>query len=251
MKETTLKYFLSLTPAGQVKFLKEGQHEGYFELGKEGKIDFIKNALKNDLSSKVTASAIKMLRHLVYEDKYFYRHFLYHVDSSVANAARKAIDECSSKKDSAVMRLEKILQEGKTDDRVLIAENLIKTIGKVNENVIITILGLNDQRVRDILVKGISVHHQLDENKLLDVVKSGAVWHVRAALVAILGNRKSRCLLDIIDLLLKDPNIDVRLELIDALTKIGGQEIMEPLRIMAQDPLVMVRKKAQKALGSI
>lgn len=248
--ETTLKYFLGLNPAGQIKFLKDDGHEAYSRLGKEGKVDFIKNALKTDLSSKVTASALKILRYLGYEDKYFYRHFLYHVDSSVANAARKAINECSSKKDSAVIRLEKILREGKTDDRVLIAENLIKSTGKVNESVIITMLGLDDQRVRDTLIRGISPHHQLDENKLLEAVKGGAVWHVRAALVAILGNRKSRGLLDIIDLLLKDPNIDVRLQLIDALTKIGGPEVTEPLQTLAQDPLVTVRRKAQKILIS-
>ncbi len=249
--ESTLKYFFALKPAEQVKFLREGKYQGYADLGKSAKIEFIKTLLKSDLSSKTTASALKVLRRLGYNDRYFYRKFLYHIDTSVALAARKAVKECSIQKDSTEIRVVKMFQEGKSEDRVLLIRHFIKGEGKLSESLIASLLSIDDQNMREALVTGITPEHKLDDNKLVEAIKGGAVWYARAALVSILGNRKSRRLFDIVDSLLNDRNVEVRLALIDALKKFEGGEGEVYLERMTGDPLVWVRKKAQKALTQV
>ena len=70
--DSILKDFLILNTFNQVKFLKEGKFKDYAALSKETKIEFIKNVLKCDLSSKTTATAIKAMRELGYKDKFFF-----------------------------------------------------------------------------------------------------------------------------------------------------------------------------------
>jgi HEAT repeat protein len=249
--DSILKDFLSLNTINQVKFLKEGEFKGYAALGKETKIEFIKNVLKSDLSSKTTATAIKTLRELGYKDKFFYRKFLYHIDSSVSNAARKGISESSVNKDTAVIRIVKNIRDGEPQDKIKKIKSFLREKGPLNEDIIISLLKSDDQRVREILVAGINVEQEIDDRKLTEAIKSGAVWHVRAALVAILGNRKSGHLLDIIDFLIEDNNVEVRLQLIEALAKLDGEQVKPHLQKLTDDPLIWVRKRAQQALAKV
>lgn len=251
MMDSMLKYFLGLNTFDQVKFIKEGDFKDYSDLSKENKIKFIKNVLKSDLSSKAMATAIKGLRELGYKDKFFYRKFLYNIDSSVSNAAKKAISESSVKKDTAVIRIVKSFQEGDAKDRINKIKSFLKEKGKLNEEIIISLLKIDDQKIRQLLVEGISSEHEIDDRKLAAAIKGGAVWYVRSSLVAILGNRGSSHLLDIADSLVEDKNVEVRLELINALTKLEGDKVKPCLQRLTDDPLVWVRKRAQKALAQV
>ncbi|MCK5057151.1 MAG: HEAT repeat domain-containing protein [Candidatus Aminicenantes bacterium] len=246
-----LKNFLSLNTLNQVRFLKEEKFKDYAALSKEAKIEFIKNVFKCDLSSKTTAAAIKTLRELGYKDKFFYRKFLYHIDSSVSNAAKKGISESSIKKDSGVIRIVKNIRDGEPKDKIKKIKSFLKEKGSLNEEIIISLLKSDDQKVRETLIAGIRMEQEIDDRKLTDAIKSGAVWHVRAALVAILGNRKSSHLLDIIDFLIEDKNVEVRLQLIEALTKLDGEQVKPHLQKLSDDPLIWVRKRAQQALTRV
>jgi len=249
--DSVLKDFLSLNTLNQVKFLKEGKFADYAALSKETKIEFIKNVLKCDLSSKTTATAIKAMRELGYKDKFFYRKFLYHIDSSVSNAAKKGISESSLNKDTAVIRIVKNIRDGESKDKIKKIKSFLKEKGPLNEDIIISLLKSDDQKVRDTLIAGITMEQEIDDRKLTDAIISGAVWHVRAALVAILGNRKSSHLLDIIDFLIEDKNVEVRLQLIEALTKLDGERAKPHLQKLTNDPLIWVRKRAQQALAKV
>ena len=119
--DTSPKDFSNFSPSEQINLLKKGEFKN---LQKIEKIEFIKNILKLDLSSKTIASSLKILRELDYSDKYFFRKFLYHVDSSVANAAKKAISESLEKKDSRTIKIIEIIKKERGDKRI----GLIKSI---------------------------------------------------------------------------------------------------------------------------
>ena len=84
-----------------------------------------------------------------------------------------------------------------------------------------------------------------------DKVKSGVVWYVRAALVEILGKRKSNHLLDVVDYLIEDGNVEVKLKLIDALLKLEKEKVKEYIRRLSDDATIWVRKKACRALETM
>lgn len=245
--EISVKDFLKLNTSNQIKLLKKGEFKN---LHKKERIEFIKNILKSELSSKTIASALKILRELDYSDKYFFRKFLYHVDSSVSNAARKAISESIDRKDSKTIKTIEILKREKGDKRINIIKSMLKDKRRININVLITLLGFDESRVREVVVKIVSKWDFLNESKIADAVKS-SVWYSRASLIEILGNRKSAHLFDIIELLLNDPNVEVKLKLIEALSKYDRDKVREYLQRLTTDSILWVRKEAEKVLSTI
>lgn len=244
-----VRQFLRLNASGQLEFIKGGEFTGW---QRENKITFLKTVLREGLSSRVIASTIKLLRQLNYRDRYFYRKFLYHIDSSVSNAAKKAMNqkiEC----DSECIRLLKVLREGNADDRLLMVDFFLKQEGKLNENTLISFLSFDDLRLREAIIKKISMDHELDEARLSSTLKggSGMAWYVRAALVEILGKRKSKYLLDIVDCLINDKNVEVKLKLINALLNLGEGNVKTYIQKLSHDPIIWVRKEAQHALSRL
>jgi HEAT repeat protein len=243
-----VKYFLKLDPSEQAAFLEKND---FVNLERENKITFLKTILNEKLSSNITASALILLKELKYKDKFFFKKFLYHIDSSVSNAARKAIEQKMEGYDSECIRLRKMLQEGDTNDRLLLVNYFLGRKGKLNENALISFLSFDDLKVRETIIKKISMEHELDEARLSDKVKSGVVWYVRAALVEILGKRKSNYLLDIVDYLIEDGNVEVKLKLIDALLKLEKEKVKDYIRRLSDDATIWVRKKACRALETM
>jgi len=248
MMKAKAKYFLGLTPSKQLEFLESSD---FVNWEREDKIAFLKTILKEKLSSYTTASALTLLNELKYKDKYFFRKFIYHPDSSVSNAAKKAIEEKMEGYDSECIRIKKMLQEGDTNDRLLLVNYFLGGKGKLNENALISFLSFDDITVRETIIKKISMEHELDEALLSDKVKSGVVWYVRAALVEILGKRKSNHLLDIVDYLIADGNVEVKLKLIDALLKLEREKVKHYIRRLSDDAAIWVRKKACRALEAM
>ena len=248
-----IKSFLELNPHKQLEFLKTGEFPGW---PREERIEFLKGILNIELSSKITASALKKLRELGYRDKYFFRRFLYHIDSSVSNAARKAINQKLESNDSECARMKKVLREGDVNDRVLIANCFLDGEGKLDENALISLLSFDDLKVRELIVGKISMEHELDESILSNILKSGAslAWYVRAALVEILGKRKSKYLMEIMDYLINDKNVEVKLKLVDALIKLK-EDPADKTRIymqrLANDSIIWVRREARRALKTL
>lgn len=244
-----VRQFLGLNVSGQLDFIKRGEFTGW---QRENKVAFLKSVLKEDPASRVIASAIKLLRELKYRDRYFFKRFLYHIDSSVSNAAKKAMNQ-AIESDSECVRLLKVLREGNADDRMLIADNFLRQKGKLNEDVLISFLSIDDFKLRETILKELSADHELDEVRLCNALRGsgGMAWYVRAALVEILGKRKSKYLLDIMDCLINDRNVDVRLKLINALLNLGEENVKTYLQKLSHDPIIWVRKKAQHALSRL
>ncbi len=245
-----IKCFMELNTLKQLAFIKNGEFPGW---ERDEKIEFLKCILKSRLSSKTTAAAIKILRELKYRDKYFFRKFLYHIDSSVSNAARKAVNQKIDGNESQCTKLKKVFREGDATDRELIARHFLEGKGRLNEDALISLLSFNDLHLREIIVKQISIEHDLDETRLTDILKSGSsiAWYVRATLVEILGKRKSEHLLDIMEHLLGDKNVEVKLKLVDALAKLEAEKTRVYMQKLADDAIIWVRKEARRALQTM
>ena len=238
------KEFLRLNPYGQVEYLEKGE---FTRLGCKEKIAFLKAILKEELAIETIAYALSLLKQLNYQDRYFFRNFLYHRDNTVALIAKKAIMELEEEKKQGFTILD-MLNEGRSDDLILLAKFFLEQDGKCYEDTLLSFLQVNDVKLREVIVRNVSSEHEVDDALLSDAIIKGAAWYVRAALVEILGNRKSKQLFEIIDFLMNDKNVEVKLKLIDALIKLGTDEGQAYLQRLARDPIIWVRKQASQAL---
>ncbi|MCK4837010.1 MAG: HEAT repeat domain-containing protein [Candidatus Aminicenantes bacterium] len=244
--DITVEYFLGLNPTRQISLLKEMKFK---KLSREERIDFIKTVLQSELSSKTTASALKVLRELKYRDQLFFRQFLYHADSSVANAARKAISDAIEQKDSGIIKITEILKKERGESRMEYLESILKDKIDFNADMLLSLLSIDDSSIREKLIREINRDYNLDEARLVEAIK-GSVWHVRAAIVKVLSNRQSDYLLDVIEYLMDDKNVEVKLSLIDALSGIDPHQARVYLERLKQDSLVWVKKQAEKVLAN-
>ncbi len=237
--------FHSLSVQAQVRFLKEGDLN---ELSRENQIAFIKSVIKAELSSKTLAAALKRLRELRYKDRFFYRRFLYHVDSSVANAAKRAISDSQDSQDSAAMKLVELVEMCPHEERLSLIQSFFNNQTKIRETQFLPLLEIKDTKIRNEIIKS-AVHLDMDEELLARAIISGKTWMTRKALVEILGRRKSTMLLTVINELMADPNVEVKLALIEALEGLDRETVRNYLLFLSQDSLIWVRKRALKALG--
>lgn len=240
-----IRTFLDLNTTNQIKYLKE---KDFDQLDRSGKIDFLKRVLEEELSSKTIASILKVLREIKYRDQFFFRKFLYHIDSSVSNAARKAISDAIEQKDSGIIKMTEILQKEKGHDRMDYLKSVLEDKRDFNAEILMSLLSIDDNRIREILVTKVDNEYNLDESRLVETIK-GSVWYVRAAVVQILSNRKSDYLLEVIDYLMDDKNVEVKLKIIEALSKLDRESAVIYLEKLKNDPLVWVKKEAGKALA--
>ena len=93
-------------------------------------------------------------------------------------------------------------------------------------------------------------NYNLDEARLVEAIK-GAVWYVRAAIVKILSNRRSDYLPDVIEYLMNDKNVEVKLKLIEAISRLDSQQARMFLGRLKDDPLIWIKKESEKVLANL
>jgi hypothetical protein len=238
------KTFLGFKSSRQIEYLNK---DDFTHSNQKEKIEFLKVILKEELSVDTAVRALLLLKEMQYPDRYFFRKFLFHRNDSVSAAAREIIDELDREKNHCATFVA-MLREGERDDLILLANYFITQKGKIDEKALLAFLCINDICVRDIIVKNVTPEHEIDDALLSAAITSGNAWYVRAALVEILGNRKSQCLFDCIDFLMNDKNVEVKLKLIDALSKLGEEKGKAYLQQLARDSIIWVRKHAHRAL---
>jgi len=238
--------FLSLSASEQIQFLKEGE---FNQWPAADRIGFLKRVLQSETSSKTTASALKSLRQLKYRDRFFFRRFLYHQDSSVANAARKAMENSTVTHDSGEIRLAEMVRRESPPNRPSVVRSLLRDLDSISESMLLSLLQIDDFRVREEVVSNIDPEIPLDEAVLVDAV-DGAVWFVRSAVVQILGRRNSPLLISLAQRLVTDTNVDVRLNLVESLAKSANEAARPLLETLSRDANQWVSRRAQKALNS-
>ncbi len=239
--------FLGLSASGQIKYLKHGD---FTELPALERIDFLKRILIVELSSKTIASGLKILRELKCRDRSFYTKFLYHSDSSVANAARKAVGESSGNKDSGAVRLVDLVKNEDAGERLDMVRSVLEKKETVSVSILVSLLSIDDFALRDFIVEHIGPEHQLDETALSESIKH-SVWYVRASLIEILGKLKSEHIYNIAEVLLNDKNVEVKLKFIQALAGLDRDRSRPFLLKLKDDPNHQVKKEADRTLATI
>jgi hypothetical protein len=240
--------FLKLTPAAQVKFLKTDQ---FAQMEKSQRIDFLKKiALTKTISSKCLASTLKILRELKFHDRTFYNKFLQHPDSSVIMACKKAMSECRFDSGFGFYPTRELLKKQNIEKKVAAVKNIISETDQSGEDLLISLLGEDNLKIRELIVRELSGRAQVDERKLLNQL-SHSLWYVRGAIVEILGNRQSQLLLEIIEKLLADANVEVRIKLLEALAKLNRDQVKEYILRMTKDSHMLVCREAKLIFSKI
>jgi HEAT repeat protein len=241
-----VRQFVTEKPAEQVHYLKSDTFTG---LEPARRIDFLKEILlREKVSTKTMAAALKLLRELRYRDNLFFRKFLYHPDSSITMAAKKAMQNGNNVEDSGFHRLRDMVRSENREKRLEAIQRLIDSGDPGVVDLLLSFLNEDNMSVKAMLVRELSGWPELDERKLLTLLPR-AIWHVRAALVEILGNRRSESLYDLLKDLIVDVNVEVRLKLIEAMTKLSRERVMPYLQRLTTDPHIRVKREALRALA--
>ncbi len=243
-----IEEFLKLSPAGQVKYLKS---EEFAAMEHEKRIEFLKElASCESVSSKCLASALKILRELKFHDRSFYRRFIAHPDSSVVMACKKALGGRGCDNGSGFFPMRELLKKQDSEKKLATVKLIVSETGQAGENMLIAFLSEDNMRVREVVVRELSQRAQLDENKLIEQLPH-AIWYSRAAIVEILGNRRSRKLLEKADELAEDVNVEVRLKLLDGLAKFDRDEVKACVLKLTKDPHNLVSREAKRIFAKI
>jgi HEAT repeat protein len=240
--------FLKLSPAGQVKFLKTDQ---FAEMEKSQRVEFLKEiALTKTISSKCLASALKILRELKFRDRTFYHKFLQHPDSSVILACKKALSERGSENGFGFYPMRELLKKQNIEKKLAAVKNIISETNQSAQDLLISLLGEDNLKIRELIVRELSGRAQIDERKLLNQLPH-SIWHARGAIVEILGNRRSQLLLEIIETLIADANVEVRIKLLEALAKLNREQVKDYILRMTKDSHMRVCREAKKIFSTI
>ncbi|MCX6554460.1 MAG: HEAT repeat domain-containing protein [Candidatus Aminicenantes bacterium] len=240
--------FLKLSPASQVKFLKTEQ---FAQMEKSRCIEFLKEvALTKDISSKCLACTLKILRELKFQDRAFYGSFLQHPDSSVYMACKKALSERGFDTAFGFFPKRELLKKQNMEKKLAAVKNIISETDQSGEDLLISILGEDNLKTRELIVKELSKRAQIDEGKLLKQLPH-SLWYVRAAIVEILGNRQSPLLLEISEKLLTDANVEVRMKLLEGLAKLDREQVKEYILRMTKDPHMRISREAKRIFAKI
>jgi hypothetical protein len=240
--------FLKLSPAGQIKFLKTEQ---FAQMEKSQRIDFLKEiTLTKTISSKCLACALKILRELKFRDRTFYSKFLQHPDSSVFMACKKALSERGFDNGFGFYPMRELLKKQNIEKKLATVKNIISETDQSGEDLLISLLGEDNLKIRELIVRELSGRTQIDERKLLKQLPH-SIWYVRGAIVEILGNRQSPLLIEIIENLLADANVEVRMKLVDALAKLNRDQVKEYILRLTKDPHTRVCREANRIFSKL
>jgi hypothetical protein len=243
-----IEEFFKLTPAGQVKYLKTDE---FANLEREKRVSFLKEIAASDgISSKCLASALKILRELKFRERAFYKRFLDHPDSSVTMACKKALSDRENTNGFGFFPMRELVKRQNNEKKLETVKLIVSETGHAGEELLLSFLAEDNIRVRELVVRELSNRPQLDEPLLLAQL-GHCIWYTRAAIIEVLGNRRSPLLFDKVAELLADPNVEVRLQLLSALAKLDRERAKEYILKLTQDPHMRVSREARKALATI
>ncbi len=239
--------FFKLKPQQQINYLKKGP---FLALTLQEQVDFLKKILaRKNTSSKTLSCALRLIGNLKVKDGFFLQRFLTHPDNAVSSAAKSAMSKGSFVITSP-LRGHDARKRDSINQRIEELQKLLQEQPDTPEEKIIAFLQDNSIVIREIIVRNLSGREGLNEKFLLAQL-SHSLWHVKAAIIEILGNRRSRLLLDIIESLCAEPNVEVKLKLIGALAKLDRDQVRQHLESFTRDAHVVVRREARRFLGSI
>jgi hypothetical protein len=239
----------SLTPDSEKKRFLEDE---LTELSRKEKIEFYKGILQLEISPILVKETLLELDRMNYGQKKFFQAFLDSENNFVANTAREILNKNTADSNDQSARFIKLLHEGDIEDREYLIRNLMNQGGGVEIKIIQAVLRYDDPKLRKLFLTLISDQHTIDEEGLADLLKKkGIVWYTRAAIVEILGKRRSLELFRVITLLLKDVNVEVKLKLVNSLAFYPKDKVKDHLHSLCNDKFLWVRKEAKRVLSKL
>jgi len=240
--------FNTRRPADQLIYLKT---EPFLSLEESQRIEFLKEMLLQEhISSKVVAAGLKTLRELRFKDRFFFKRFLDHPDSSVVIAAKKAIHQDDHHGDTDFFRVHELIKKQNKEKRYEAVKKMIDEQSTASEELLLSFLIEDNLKIRELVVGELSNRKTVDERKLLNQVER-SVWYIRSAIIEILGNRRSELIFEKIDAWQHDLNVDVKLKLIGALSRLDRERVKGHLQQLTNDTHTLVKKEAQRTLERI
>lgn len=242
-----IESFLGSFPSDLPSFIRKKINP----LSRAKKIEFFRKVLQRHLPNEAVAIGIRELERLGYQNRTFYEGFLFHTDPEVKKQVRRILYSTRSREPARPEHLSRLLREGEPVDREFMVNNIFGHREPVDERILLTLLKYDDQILRKQVIRGIESEHVPDAGFLVEALRRGAVWYTRAGIVEILGKLRSPSLFDIIDLLLADPNVEVKLKLIRALGQFPRDRVEEYLQKLTHDRIMWVAREARKLLASL
>jgi len=129
----------------------------------------------------------------------------------------------------------KIIQALSRLDRTWVDEILLESLGDPSE------------KIRDCLILALGTRRELDLKQVYRRM-TAPPWYRKSSCLRILGLRKDPASVRQIEILLKDPNAEVKRTAADVLGEIGGRESLALLARLVRDENRFVKMAAERAL---
>ena len=219
--------------------MEKGQH-----------IDFLKDIAhrKGDFNQMI-ACALKILRELKFSDKNFLQRIFLRSPRQLGGlwpARKRAADSCHQRSNSGFFPMRELVKkQNREKNRSRQADH--GRDGSGGEKIcLISFLGENNLKISELIINGsFEPRRRSMKEKLLNQLPH-SLWYSRAAIIEILGNRRSELLFDKIEILVDDSNVEVRLKLARRPGQTEPRPGQEYLLQLTKDPHMRVKKEAQK-----
>jgi hypothetical protein len=162
-------------------------------------------------------------------------------------SSKKAIPKKSRKKHVMQDALDKLQGVKDRQARKKIIQEIANSKEPWSSEVLIQALDDPIEDIRDFIIGELSSRENLDPNLLYQRLDK-APWYVKTGCLKILGIKKNTSSIKYIEMLVDDPNIEVRRTLALVLGEIGGKRALALLTKLSADKSPFVRAPARQAL---
>jgi hypothetical protein len=146
--------------------------------------------------------------------------------------------------------MRELLKKQNIEKKMAAVATIISETDQSGEDLLLSLLNEDHLKIRELIVKELSSRSLVDERKLLNQLPH-AIWFSRGAIIEILGNRRSPLLLEIADKFIADANVEVRMKLLEALSKMDREQVKEHILKMTKDPHTRICREAKRLFATI
>lgn len=143
--------------------------------------------------------------------------------------------------------LRKIRSSKKKQIRLKIIKSIARLEGSWVNEVLLETLEDPSEEIRDCITFELGKREYFNLNMIYQKLLKPP-WYVKSAVLKILGIRKNPHSVNLIEVVLKDLNAEVRRSAAQALGEIGGKEALVLLSKLAKDKNRFVRRSAEEGL---
>ena len=169
----------------------------------------------------------------------------------MAKETKKTLKESKPKQNKnkrlADLVLRKIRSTKEKQKRLKIIKSITRVDGVWVNEVLLEALDDPSEKIRDFIIKELARRKGLKLERIYQKLFIPP-WYVKSAILKILGMKKDPLSLGLIEAVINDENVEVRISAAQALGEIGGEEALLLLNKLAQDKNRFVRKSAEESL---